>query len=165
MDLRVTSIWMCITTMGRRSATWEKHEKRRGPRSLGEYQHLEECVVFNLGSTFWWAREFEKHQCLGPTPEQLTRSETLGMSYKSSLCMRAKLLQSYRTLCDPMDCSPPSSSVHEIFQARIVQWVAISFARGSSNPGISQWQVDSLPLAQARKPSMLIDNSGYLSLT
>ena len=132
MDLRVTSIWMCITTMGRRSATWEKHEKRRGPRSLGEYQHLEECVVFNLGSTFWWAREFEKHQCLGPTPEQLTRSETLGMSYKSSLCMRAKLLQSYRTLCDPMDCSPPSSSVHEILQARILEWVAMPSSRGSS---------------------------------
>ena len=32
MDLRVTSIWMCIRAMGRRSATWERHEKRRGPR-------------------------------------------------------------------------------------------------------------------------------------
>ena len=34
--------------------------------------------------------------------------------------------------CDPMDCSPPGSSVHEIFQARILEWVAISFSRGSS---------------------------------
>ena len=32
------------------------------------------------------------------------------------------------TLCDPMDCSPPGSSVHEIFQARILEWVAISFS-------------------------------------
>ena len=38
------------------------------------------------------------------------------------------------TLCDPMDCSPPGSSVHEIFQARILEWVAISFSRGSSQP-------------------------------
>ena len=36
------------------------------------------------------------------------------------------------TLCDPMDCSPPGSSVHGILQARILEWVAISFSRGSS---------------------------------
>ena len=40
--------------------------------------------------------------------------------------------QSCPTLCDPMDCSPPGSSVHEIFQARILEWVAISFCRGFS---------------------------------
>jgi len=42
--------------------------------------------------------------------------------------------QSYPTLCDLMDYSPPSSSVHGIFQARILEWVAISFSRGSSWP-------------------------------
>ena len=36
------------------------------------------------------------------------------------------------TLCDPVDCSPPGSSVHGILQARILKWVAISFFRGSS---------------------------------
>ena len=44
------------------------------------------------------------------------------------MCMRA---QSYLTLCDPMDCSLPGSSVHGIIQARILKWVAISFSRGS----------------------------------
>ena len=38
------------------------------------------------------------------------------------------------TLCDPMDCSPPGSSVHRIFQARTLEWVAISFSRRSSQP-------------------------------
>ena len=38
----------------------------------------------------------------------------------------------YPTLGDPMDCSPPGSSVHEILQARILVWVAIPFSRGSS---------------------------------
>ena len=38
------------------------------------------------------------------------------------------------TLWDPMDCSPPGSSIHEIFQAGILEWVAISFSRGSSWP-------------------------------
>ena len=37
-------------------------------------------------------------------------------------------------LCDPIDCSLPSSSVHAISQARILEWVAISFSRGSSRP-------------------------------
>ena len=43
--------------------------------------------------------------------------------------------QSYPTLCNPMDCSPPGSSVHGLLQARILEWVAISFSRGSSQPG------------------------------
>ena len=38
------------------------------------------------------------------------------------------------TLCDPMDCSLPGSSICGILQARILQWVAISFSRGSSQP-------------------------------
>ena len=38
-----------------------------------------------------------------------------------------------------MDCSPPGSSVHEICQARIVEWVAISFSRGSSQPRDRPW--------------------------
>ena len=37
-------------------------------------------------------------------------------------------------LCDPVDCSPPGSSVHGILQAGILEWVAISFFRGSSRP-------------------------------
>ena len=37
-------------------------------------------------------------------------------------------------LCNPMDCSPPGSSVHGILQARILEWVAISFSRGYSQP-------------------------------
>ena len=44
--------------------------------------------------------------------------------------------QSCPTLCDPMDCSLPGSSVHKIFQARILEWVAISFSRDLPNPGI-----------------------------
>ena len=38
------------------------------------------------------------------------------------------------TICDPMDCSPPGSLVHGIFQAWKLEWVAISFSRGSSGP-------------------------------
>ena len=45
---------------------------------------------------------------------------------------RVESLQSYPTLCNPMDCSPPGSSVHGILQARILEWVAMPSSRGSS---------------------------------
>ena len=46
----------------------------------------------------------------------------------------AKSLQSCPTLCDPIDCSPAGSSLHGILQASVLEWVAISFSRGSSQP-------------------------------
>ena len=49
-------------------------------------------------------------------------------------CCCCSVIQSCLTLCDPMVCSPPGSSVHGILQARIPEWVAISFSRGSSQP-------------------------------
>ena len=45
-----------------------------------------------------------------------------------------EVAQSCRTLCDPIDCSPSGSSVHGIFQAIILEWIAISFSRRSSQP-------------------------------
>ena len=45
-----------------------------------------------------------------------------------------KVAQSCPTLCDPTDCSLPGSSIHGIFQARVLEWVAISYSRGSSWP-------------------------------
>ena len=51
------------------------------------------------------------------------------------------------TLCDPMDCSPSGSSVHGIFQARILEWVAISFSRGLPDPGIEPASPESSALA------------------
>ena len=44
----------------------------------------------------------------------------------------SEVAQSCLTLCDPMDCSLPGSSVHGIFQARVLEWAAISFSRWSS---------------------------------
>ena len=45
----------------------------------------------------------------------------------------AKSLQSCPTLSDPMDCSPPGSSVHGIFQARVLEWGAIAFPQKYGN--------------------------------
>ena len=46
----------------------------------------------------------------------------------------SEVAQSCPILCDPMDWSLPGSSIHGIFQARVLEWVAISFSRGSSQP-------------------------------
>ena len=45
--------------------------------------------------------------------------------------MKILVTQSCLTLCNPVDCSPSGSSVHGILQARILEWVAIPFLRGS----------------------------------
>ena len=50
--------------------------------------------------------------------------------------MHAKSLQFCLTLCNPMDYSPPGFSVHEILQARILEWVAVPSSRESFNPGL-----------------------------
>ena len=60
--------------------------------------------------------------------------------------MRAKSPQSCLTLCDPMDCGPPGSSVHGILQARILEWVACPPPGDLPDPGILHWQAGSLPL-------------------
>ena len=49
-----------------------------------------------------------------------------------NMCVRAQSLQSCPTLCDPMDCSLPGSSVHGILWARILEWVAMPSSSGSS---------------------------------
>ena len=56
--------------------------------------------------------------------------------YGEQYGMYAESLQSCLTLHDPMDCSPPDSSVHGISQARTLEWVAISFSGDLPDPGI-----------------------------
>ena len=60
-------------------------------------------------------------------------------SISAHWCVRVKWLQLCPTLCDPMDLSPPGSSVRGILQARILQWVAKPFSRGSSPPRDWTW--------------------------
>ena len=84
------------------------------------------------------------------------------MRMKTVVCMFIKVevkvlvAQLCLTLCDPMDCSPPGSSAHGILQARVLEWVAIPFSRGSSQPrdrsGSPALQADSLQSEPLEKP-------------
>ena len=55
--------------------------------------------------------------------------------------MKVKVIVTHSclTLCDPIDCSLPGSSVHGILQARILEWVGVPFSKGSSLPGDQTW--------------------------
>ena len=82
----------------------------------------------------WWStllesalqcREYQFNPWSGKIPHATGRA-----------CVCAKSLQSWLTLCDPMDYSLPVSSVLGILQARILEWVAMPFSRGSSWPRV-----------------------------
>ena len=53
---------------------------------------------------------------------------------KGEVKVKVLVAQSCLTICNPMDCIPPGSSVHGILQARILEWVAIPFSKESSQP-------------------------------
>ena len=72
------------------------------------------------------------------------------------LLLLKRLPQSYMTLCHPMDCNPPGSSVYGILQARIREWVAIPSPGALPSPGIEPkypaLQADSLPSEPPGRP-------------
>ena len=79
------------------------------------------------------AREFEEWRTQTAAQEVLfPRKRRIQALPQADAAAAAKSRQSCPTLCDPIDGSPPDSSVYVIFQARILEWVAISFSRGFS---------------------------------
>ena len=80
-----------------------------------------------------WGR---KDTCICMAEPLHCSPETITMLFVSWQRFHVLVTQSFLTLYDPMDCSPPDSSVHRILQVRILEWVAIPFSRGSSRPRI-----------------------------
>ena len=72
------------------------------------------------------------------------------------------------TLCDPMDCNPPGFSFHGISQTKILEWVGISYSKGSSWPKyqihLLKWKADSLPLSHQESPLFTVRTSINLQL-
>ena len=105
--------------------------------------------IFFLAFVRW--EEMPGHFCI------LMKSESFVPSLKYvCVCL---VTQSCPTLCNPLDCSPPGSSVNGILQARILQWVAISFSTGSSQPRdhtrSPTLQADSLQSEPPGKPTKI----------
>ena len=60
-------------------------------------------------------------------------------TYCTTAVTNVLVVQLCLTFCDPMDCSPPGSSVYGILQAKIVEWAAMPFSRDLPNPGIKPY--------------------------
>ena len=91
-----------------------------------------------------------------------------GTLHCSAYCCVSHLVMSW-LFCNPIDCSPPGSSVHGISQVRILEWVAISFSRESSCPRDQTqvstspaFQADYLPLSHLRGPLQCLHLDKYL---
>ena len=78
-------------------------------------------------------------------------------AHEKMLNSESEVAQSCPTLCDPMDCSLPGFSVHGIFQARVLGWVAIAFSQGifltqGSKPGLPHCRQKLYPLSHQGSP-------------
>ena len=90
-----------------------------------------------------------------PVLEPESRLHLLGkvfLIYCLFSSFESEVAQSCLTLFDPMDCSPPGSSVHGISQARILEWIAISFSRGGIKPRFPTLQVDAVASEPPGRP-------------
>ena len=124
-------------------------------RSLDWEDPLEEEMATHSGILTWripWMKEPGELQSMGSQESGMTavtkqsfvlsegeRQTEEGLLPWVSLASRYGRRKKVKSLscvqlCDPVDCSPPGSSVHGILQARILEWVAISFSRGSFQP-------------------------------
>ena len=109
-------------------------------------------IDFSLMCLIWYIQSIDYSFMLNSCGQscrerarQIHMESSLINTLKRNYChLRTK---SCLTLCDPMDCSPPGSSVRGIFQARILEWDAISFSRGSSKPRIKTASLASPALA------------------
>ena len=121
----------------------------RPPSWAQQHQHL---LCGNGGGSTSWQFPRESHRYPTATTSNLAQSTLRliplpplswcrqeGPSLLSShqvypLCVHAQSLQLCLNLFNPMDCSPPGSSLHEILQTRILEWVAMPSSKGSSQP-------------------------------
>ena len=71
--------------------------------------------------------------------DSVLKSRDITLPTKVHIVKESEVALSCPTLGNPMDCSLPGSSIHGIFQARILEWVAISFSRGSPQPRDQTW--------------------------
>ena len=112
---------------------------RRTPKNLGTQGHCSHRHPhpgYQLGTVLLKQNSWDSGrqlQALDSNPHFLGQLTFLSLSFLNDVLSRSVV-----SLCGPMDCSQPGSSVHGILQARILEWVAVSFW-GSSRPRDRTW--------------------------
>ena len=110
----------CVGLRGERTASL------RGNGMLWQDSGTATRLVFPVGG-----EQPHWNRALG---SQAKNALKMNVGWSTVLCCYCLVAKSCPTLCDPVDCSPPGSSLCGISQVRILAWVAISFSRGSSWP-------------------------------
>ena len=89
----------------------------------------------------WWGQHWGAVATVPSSPrwDRLDAGKQLRAPSDSALCVKVLVSQSCPTICNPMDCSLPGSSVPGILKAGILEWIAIPFPRGSSRPRVQTW--------------------------
>ena len=108
-------------------------------RSLNRTSDLLDCY---FPQTKWGNGKLKHHEsptvCIWPFLDWMLAWLLYNFNFQSvsSYCeSESEFAQLCPTLCNAMECSPPGFYVHGVFQARVLEWVAISFSGGSSRPG------------------------------
>ena len=122
---------------GKTGKPWLWHQTASGSSFLGADEGRA-CALWEWFKVFFMGFH-HRHTPVMTISKGQRPLPSLAVTFCKFACVCAKLLQSCPTLCNPMDCSPPGSSVHGILQARVLEWVAMPFSRGSSWPGDQTW--------------------------
>ena len=129
--MRAKSLWSCLTLCNPMDCS----PLGSSVHGILQVRILEQVAVsFSRGSSR--PRDQTHISCIGrQVLYHLSHLNWKEIQERGDICMHAcSITQSCPTLCNTMDCSLLGSSIHGIFQARILEWIAISFSRGSAQP-------------------------------
>ena len=122
---------VCWSSWGWKSLTWHNQTwlDNNNMRLLMQLLDSCMCIIYDLSSSFFSQDEhWDRLQPLSPWAVM----PWISLNMFPPMCVCVLVSQSCLILCDPMDCSSPGSSVNDILQARILEWVAILFSRDVS---------------------------------
>ena len=124
-------------------------------KSIHQSIRKSKTVIWNKRASGAQSEQEEPWPVLLSSRDQRRGSSHTGVTGTDACALSHSVLSD--ALCDPLDCSPPGSSVHGVIPARILEWAAISSSRGifptqGLNLSLLHWQADSLPLRHLGLP-------------
>ena len=130
----ITKSLMCVSLESQKEKKESWTEKLFKEIAAETFPNLAKDINLQIQETKLISNRIKSHNSYQDTSLLNFKEIKITISLKKPHCIYALCLvtQPCLSLCDPMDCSPPGSSVQGIFQARILEWVAIPSSRGSS---------------------------------